>query len=81
MAGPDPAAAPAVRAGTVVPLRHPPGMALSTEARARFLAEPHVAALAVTAGPDRGPLMSLAEHGDQVVVRARPERWLSADLG
>ncbi|MGY1841721.1 MULTISPECIES: pyridoxamine 5'-phosphate oxidase family protein [unclassified Modestobacter] len=139
-------------------------MALSTDLREQFLAEPHVAALAVAAGPDRGPLtvpiwygytrggtawivtpaasrkarlieaagrfsllvdrlapsvryvsvegpvtgtrpattddvramaerylpaeavegyvgMSLAEHGDQVVVHLRPQRWLSADLG
>lgn len=31
-------------------------MALDTDARRRFLAEPHVAALSVAAGPDRGPL-------------------------
>ncbi|WP_222193503.1 pyridoxamine 5'-phosphate oxidase family protein [Modestobacter italicus] len=31
-------------------------MALSTDLREQFLAEPHVAALAVSAGPDRGPL-------------------------
>ncbi|MGY1855880.1 pyridoxamine 5'-phosphate oxidase family protein [Modestobacter sp. SYSU DS0290] len=31
-------------------------MALSTVEREQFLAEPHVAALSVAAGPDRGPL-------------------------
>lgn len=31
-------------------------MALSREERERFLAEPHVAALSVSAGSDRGPL-------------------------
>lgn len=31
-------------------------MALSTDERERFLAEPHVAALSVAAGPGRGPL-------------------------
>lgn len=31
-------------------------MALSKEERERFLAEPHIAALSVTAGTDRGPL-------------------------
>ncbi|MGY2079444.1 pyridoxamine 5'-phosphate oxidase family protein [Modestobacter sp. SYSU DS0657] len=139
-------------------------MTLSTVEREQFLAEPHVAALSVAAGPDRGPLtvpiwygytpggtawivtptasrkarsieaagrftllvdrvtpsvryvsvegpvadtrpateddvramarrylppeavegyvaMSLADHGDQVVVHLRPQRWLSADLG
>ncbi|WP_020574997.1 hypothetical protein [Actinopolymorpha alba] len=25
--------------------------------------------------------MALAEHGEQVVIRLRPERWISADLG
>jgi hypothetical protein len=25
--------------------------------------------------------MAEAEHGPQVVIRMRPERWLSADLG
>jgi hypothetical protein len=32
------------------------GMPLSVEAREQFLAEPHVAALSVAAGPTRGPL-------------------------
>ncbi|OLT15200.1 pyridoxamine 5'-phosphate oxidase [Pseudonocardia sp. CNS-139] len=32
-------------------------MALSKEEREQFLAEPHIAALAVTAGADRGPLV------------------------
>ena len=31
-------------------------MALSVRDREQFLAEPHIAALAVSAGPDRGPL-------------------------
>lgn len=31
-------------------------MALSKEERERFLAEPHIGALSVSAGPDRGPL-------------------------
>lgn len=31
-------------------------MALSKDEREQFLAEPHVAALSVNAGPDRGPL-------------------------
>lgn len=31
-------------------------MALSIDEREQFLAEPHVAALSVVAGPDRGPL-------------------------
>ncbi len=31
-------------------------MALSREERELFLAEPHIAALSVSAGPDRGPL-------------------------
>jgi hypothetical protein len=31
-------------------------MALSTSEREQFLAEPHIAALSVSAGPDRGPL-------------------------
>ncbi|PZT69263.1 pyridoxamine 5'-phosphate oxidase family protein [Streptomyces sp. SW4] len=31
-------------------------MALTREERAQFLAEPHIAALAVDAGPDRAPL-------------------------
>src|SRR3954447_644206 len=31
-------------------------MALSVHERDRFLAEPHIAALSVSAGPDRGPL-------------------------
>jgi pyridoxamine 5'-phosphate oxidase-like protein len=31
-------------------------MALSVHEREQFLAEPHIAALAVSAGPDRGPL-------------------------
>lgn len=31
-------------------------MALSKNDREQFLAEPHVAALSVSAGPDRGPL-------------------------
>lgn len=31
-------------------------MALSISERQKFLAEPHVASLAVSAGPDRGPL-------------------------
>lgn len=31
-------------------------MALSVDEREQFLAEPHIAALAVSAGPDRGPL-------------------------
>ncbi len=139
-------------------------MALSLEARHQFLAEPHVAALSVVAGPDEGPLtvpiwyqyppggelwiltpaasrktdliraagrftmlvdrvapsvryvsvqgpvtrivpgtrrdleelarrylpsdqvtgfmaMAEAEHGEQVTIHMRPERWLSADLG
>jgi hypothetical protein len=139
-------------------------MALSIEARELFLAEPHVAALSVVAGPDEGPLavpiwyqyatggelwvltpaasrkadliraagrftmlvdrvaptvryvsvegpvtriasgtrhdleeiaqrylpsdrvagyMSMveAEHGEQVIIHMRPERWFSADLG
>lgn len=139
-------------------------MALDPEARRQFLAEPHVAALSVAAGPARGPLtvpvwyryepegdvrvltpaasrktglirsagrftvlvdrvaptvryvsvegpvmriapgtredlqevarrylppeqvpgyvaMAEAEHGEQVVIHLRPERWLSADLG
>ncbi len=139
-------------------------MALTREEREQFLAEPHVAALAVDAGADRAPLtvpiwyqyapggdvwimtgldsrknrlikaagrftlmvdrleptiryvsvegpvvetvaateedlremsarylpadkvdgyvaFASAEHGDQVVVRMRPERWVSSDLG
>ena len=139
-------------------------MALDPDARRRFLAEPHVAALSVAAGADRGPLtvpiwygcaadgelwvltpaasrkaglieaagrfsvlvqrvaptvryvgvegpvtriepggraelvemagrylppeqvpgyvaMAEAEHGPQVVIGMRPERWISADLG
>jgi hypothetical protein len=139
-------------------------MALSREERELFLAEPHVAALAVDAGPDRGPLtvpiwyqyepggdvwimtglesrkyelikaagrftllvdrleptiryvsvegpvvdtapatveqlreitarylpagkvdgyveFALENHGEQVVLRMRPERWVSSDLG
>ena len=139
-------------------------MALSREEREKFLAEPHVAALAVDAGPGRAPLTvpiwyqyepggdawimtgrdsrkyrliqaagrfslmadrqeptiryvsvegpvvgttpataeqlreisarylpaevvdsyveySLENHGEQVVVRMRPERWVSSDLG
>lgn len=31
-------------------------MALSVDEREQFLAEPHIAALAVSAGPERGPL-------------------------
>ena len=55
-----------------------------------FLAEPHVASLSV-ADAGRGPLppeqaaayveMAEADHGEQVVIFLRPERWLSADLG
>ncbi|MCZ9348419.1 pyridoxamine 5'-phosphate oxidase family protein [Streptomyces mutabilis] len=139
-------------------------MALTREEREQFLAEPHIAALAVDAGADRAPLtvpiwyqyapggdvwimtgldsrknqlikaagrftlmvdrleptiryvsvegpvvetvtateedlremsarylpadkvdgyvaFASAEHGDQVVVRMRPERWVSSDLG
>ena len=139
-------------------------MALEVKARELFLAEPHIAALSVSAGPDRGPLtvpiryqyvaggelwvltpatsrkavliraagrftvlvdrvtpsaryvsvegpvirlvpgtrrdivemaerylprdqvaayvtMAEAEHGDQVVISMRPERWASADMG
>ncbi|GGQ08326.1 pyridoxamine 5'-phosphate oxidase family protein [Streptomyces mutabilis] len=139
-------------------------MALTREEREQFLAEPHIAALAVDAGSDRAPLtvpiwyqyapggdvwimtgldsrkyqlikaagrftlmvdrleptiryvsvegpvvetvtateedlreisarylpadrvdgyvaFASAEHGDQVIVRMRPERWVSSDLG
>lgn len=139
-------------------------MSLSTHEREQFLAEPHIAALSVSAGPDRGPLtvpiwydyepggelwlltavesrkaklieaagrftmmverlepsiryvavegpvtrtepgthemlwemsarylpadklegyvkMAEAEHGEQLAVYLRPERWISADLG
>ncbi|KFG74497.1 pyridoxamine 5'-phosphate oxidase family protein [Streptomyces mutabilis] len=139
-------------------------MALTREEREQFLAEPHIAALAVDAGADRAPLtvpiwyqyapggdvwimtgldsrkyqlikaagrfalmvdrleptiryvsvegpvvetvtateedlreisarylpadkvdgyvaFASAEHGDQVIVRMRPERWVSSDLG
>ncbi|MCX6467039.1 MAG: hypothetical protein NTW05_26145 [Pseudonocardiales bacterium] len=86
-------------------------MALSTDERERFLAEPHVAALSVAAGPGRGPLtvptvagtpadlrelaerylpadqveeylaMAQADHGPQLRIHLRPQRWLSADLG
>jgi Pyridoxamine 5'-phosphate oxidase len=31
-------------------------MALSTDEREQFLAQPHIAALSVSAGPDRGPV-------------------------
>ncbi|WP_344432277.1 pyridoxamine 5'-phosphate oxidase family protein [Amycolatopsis minnesotensis] len=139
-------------------------MSLSVHEREQFLAEPHIAALSVSAGPDRGPLtvpiwyayqpggelwlltgvesrkaklieaagrftmmverlepsiryvavegpvtrtargthemlwemsarylpeeklagyvkMAEAEHGEQLAVYLRPERWISADLG
>jgi nitroimidazol reductase NimA-like FMN-containing flavoprotein (pyridoxamine 5'-phosphate oxidase superfamily) len=40
----------------VTPSHYPEAMTLSHEEREQFLAEPHVAALAVPCGPGRGPL-------------------------
>ena len=70
---------------------------LSVRDREFFLAEPHVAALSVPAGPGRGPftlpiwyqyapggeawVLTEAELGEQVAIYLRPERWLTADLG
>ncbi|KMO67799.1 Pyridoxamine 5'-phosphate oxidase [Mycolicibacterium chlorophenolicum] len=44
------------RPGNVGPRAYPEAMALSKDEREHFLAEPHVAALSVSAGDTRGPL-------------------------
>ncbi len=43
------------RPGNVGPRAYPEAMALSKDEREHFLAEPHVAALSVSAGDTRGP--------------------------
>jgi hypothetical protein len=50
-------------------------MALSKEERERFLAEPHVAALSVSAGDTRENLPA------NVAIFMQPQHWLSSDMG
>ncbi len=52
-------------------------MALTLDEREAFLAEPHVGALAVAAGPDRGPLTVPMWYG----YRPGGELWLLTPAG